>query len=130
MYNIYFLCRRLLSGFFLVFFSDNPMFQVTSLMAFSVINFIYQASERPFEGTQANCIELFNEFCILQCAYLMHVFLNVAAPPSFMVKIGWVFMGITSFNILTNVVVITVSKIIHAIRKELERRNKNKVLEI
>ena len=60
----------------------------------------------------------------------MHIFLNVEAPPSFMVKIGWVFMGITAFNIATNMVIITVSKIYDAITSRFEEKNKKKILEI
>jgi hypothetical protein len=47
MFNVYFLARRLFSGLFLVFFNKYPMLQVTVLTISSVINFIYQASEKP-----------------------------------------------------------------------------------
>ena len=52
MYNVYFLLRRLASGLFLVFFNKYPMLQVTVLVIASVINFIYQASEKPMQSRQ------------------------------------------------------------------------------
>jgi hypothetical protein len=51
---------------------------------------------------KGNWVELFNEFCILLCSYVMNVFLAKAAPPDFMFKTGWVFMGISIFNIVIN----------------------------
>jgi hypothetical protein len=49
----------------------------------------------------------------------MHLFVNVEVPAHVMVIVGWVFMGITSFNIATNMVVLIVSKIYGAITNHL-----------
>ena len=80
-------------------------------MVLSTTNFIYQWVVKPMEQQKNNYIELFNEFCILLCAYLMNVFLEGVAPAPFMTKIGWAFMGVSMFNILINVVGLIVDQI-------------------
>jgi hypothetical protein len=75
MYNVYFLLRRLASGFSLVMLNKYPYFQCSILMICSVINFIYTFSERPFLEGKAYYIELMNEFCILLCSYVYNIFL-------------------------------------------------------
>lgn len=111
MYNVYFLARRFMSGFGLIWLSDHPYFQVSMLMVFSTVNFIYQFTEKPMESRKSNFIELLNEFCILLCAYVMNIFLQQAAPPWFMTIVGWVFMGVSVFNIICNVIVIVIDTI-------------------
>ena len=75
MYNVYFLLRRLISGFSLVMLHAYPYFQCSILMVLSVINFIYTFAERPFLNRKTYFIELMNEFSILLCSYVMNIFL-------------------------------------------------------
>jgi hypothetical protein len=63
------------------------------------------------ESSKNNFIELFNEFTILMCAYLMNVFCEGVAPASFMTTTGWVFMGFSMFNISGNVVCLIVEQL-------------------
>jgi hypothetical protein len=60
----------------------------------------------------------------------MTIFINCAVPASFMVKVGWAFMGITAFNIATNMVILSVTKIYSAITSHLEKKNEKKILGI
>lgn len=106
MYYVYFIVRRLLIGFFLIYFHAYPYFQLTGLMLFSWYNFLYQWVQKPMAGYIENKTELFNEFCIYLCAQTMNVFLADAAPPEFMSLIGWVFMGISGVNIAVNLILI------------------------
>ena len=52
---------------------NYPGLQVTCLMKFALINFIYTISVQPYETNNKG--EIFNEFCIIMCAYLMNTFL-------------------------------------------------------
>jgi len=63
------------------------------------------------EHDKHNYIELFNEFSILLCAYLMNVFLEGVAPATFMTQVGWAFMSFSIFNILINVVCLILDQI-------------------
>lgn len=108
LYNIYFLMRRYVTGFSLVFLHEYQMFQVSILMILSVSNFIYTVTAKPFKDKKTLYVEILNEFCILMCCYLMNLFLYTNAPDSFFVKIGWAFMGVAIFNILSNAVILIV----------------------
>jgi hypothetical protein len=96
--------RRLLTGFGLVVLQAHPFFQCYFLMMFSIINFIYQWTEKPMEESLENRLELVNEYSILLCAYTMNVFSNTAISPELARILGWAFIGIAVFNIAVNVI--------------------------
>jgi hypothetical protein len=121
MFNIYFLLRRLLTGFGLVAFYQYPFFQCFCLMTFSIINFVYQFATKPMEEPVENKLELFNEYCILLCAYCMNVFSNPAITPKLGVYLEWTFLAIACGNILVNVIVISMSGCIGG-GKDIQRR--------
>lgn len=125
MYNVYFLVRRFFSGIILVIFHAHPYFQVSFLMVFSTINFVYLSTVKPMESKKENYIEIFNEFGILMCAYVMNIFLQRSAPPSFMALMGWTFMGISMFNILINVA-LAVGYMIFEFVSSMYKRKKTK----
>lgn len=75
MYTFNFMARRFLTAGILIFGNDYAFSQVTLLMLFSTINFIYIVSTRPLDTAKENVIELFNEFSILLCGHLFSVFL-------------------------------------------------------
>jgi hypothetical protein len=100
------------------------------LMVFSTINLVYIVSTRPLKTRVENNIEIFNEFCILGCTYVLNVFLNIAAPPQFMGKMGWVFMGIAIFNILTNIVITGIMMLVEVLEHLAEKREEKKKQEI
>jgi len=111
MYNVYFLLRRLFTGFGLVMLNAYPYFQCSFLMIFSIINFVYTAVERPFLDRKTYYIELLNEFSILLCSYIMNIFLQGTASDDFYFNVGWVFMGVAIANVLSNVVFLIVDQI-------------------
>ncbi len=52
-----------------------------------------------------NRLEIFNEFCILAAAYHLLLFTDFIESPEFQYKIGWSIVGITTFNIVVNMIV-------------------------
>lgn len=104
-YNTLFMVRRAITVLILVFL-DHPYFQVSFLMVFSVVNFIYQYKQRPQATKMAYFVECVNEFTIMQFSYLINVILNSATPIGFKYKIGWVLIIISTFNVLVNVVLL------------------------
>lgn len=92
-------------------------------MIFSLVNFVYMLAAKPME--EGNKIELFNEFCILLCAYVMNIFLAKAAPAPFMFNVGWVFMGISVFNIVVNFAAMFVG-LVHENGVKVKNNLKNK----
>ena len=76
MFTVYFLLRRLVTGFVLLALIDYPFFQCMFLMVFSTTNFIYVSSVKPMETKKENYIEIFNELCILLCSHLYNMFLR------------------------------------------------------
>ena len=72
-------------------------------MIFSTINLAYIVAVKPMSSRVENNIEIFNECCILGSTYVLNVFINVAAPASLVIKMGWVSMGIAFINIISNI---------------------------
>ena len=52
-----------------------------------------------------NRLEIFNEVCILAAAYHLLLFTDYIESPEFQYKIGWSIIGITTFNIVVNMIV-------------------------
>lgn len=85
------------------------------------------------EYRKDNYIELFNEFSILMCAYVMNVFCEGMAPAPFMNKIGWAFMSFSMSNILLNVVCLILGQIYSnglEVKKAKARKDKMRVIEL
>jgi hypothetical protein len=106
LYNVFFLQRRLLTTLILVFVKHVPFFQVTLLLLFSTVNFIYTWVTRPLHSRKENAIELFNELTIMLCCHVSNLFLNLAIPLAFRGLLGWILMGIAGFNVLVNLSII------------------------
>ena len=43
-----------------------------------------------------------NEFCILECAYIFNIFVRDEGTFEFLNNMGWIFIGISAFNVLYN----------------------------
>ena len=104
---VYFLTRRLFTAYILIFLTKEPSLQVTILMHFSLLNSIYIAGERPYNG-KMNIVEAFNELCMLLCMYLLSTFM-ICTNSGLSIKLSWVFIGICSLNILVHMGIILVS---------------------
>ena len=94
-------------------------------MVLSEYNLIYTIATKPFKDNRTVYVEILNEFCILLCAYLMNVFLQINAPAKILVKIGWVFMGVAIFNILSNVVIIITYQSHDGYKSYIKQKNEN-----
>ena len=73
MMNVYFLDRRFSTGMVLIFLHEYPGLQVTCLMLFALVNFMYTVIALPY--LENNLTEILNELAVLLCAYLMNTFL-------------------------------------------------------
>ena len=112
MYTVYFLWRRLATGFVLLALVDYPFFQSTFLMIFSTMNFIYISSVRPMDTKRENLVEIVNELSILVCAHLYSIFLRGDGGPGFIGAVGWAFMGASILNILFNLTLIVTDSLV------------------
>lgn len=65
---------------------------------------------------EGNRIEIFNETCIMLCAHIVNVFLNIAVPLETRDLMGWVLMGIAFGNILVNLIMVVRAGIMQIIR--------------
>ena len=106
---------------------DIPFFQTSLLMVMSTINFIYMVSAKPLVSKSENKIELFNELCILLCCHLMTTFLNIAMPAEFAGVLGWVFVGVATFNVIFNLSCTIYTTLMEFKEKIQKRRQQNLV---
>ena len=109
MYIVYFILRRLATGIILVSLVDWPFFACTFLMVFSIINFIYITTVKPFATRNDNIIESFNEISIYICAHIYTVLCRSEGGNVFITKMGWSFMITCSLNILINVALLIIN---------------------
>ena len=101
-------------------------------MWFSVINFVYLYTVKPLETRKENLIELINEFCILECAYIYNIFVRGEGTLEFLDNMGWVFLGISAFNILCNlsfVILDTTSTFWQNGKSKLDQRRVKKMMD-
>jgi len=62
---------------------------------------LYFASIKPLKEPFLNRMEIFNELSLLACSYFMFAFTDFCSANTRFLM-GWVFVGITVFNILVN----------------------------
>ena len=66
------------------------------------------------ETKKENLIELFNELCVLGCSHLYNIFLRGEGGASFLGNIGWVYMGLSIFNILANLSIVLLETLVES----------------
>lgn len=72
---------------------------------------IYIILVKPFEKPKLNYLEIFNELCILAAAYHLVAFTNFLDSPEIQYQVGWSNIGITTFNIVVNMIVMIVETV-------------------
>lgn len=127
--HVYFLARRLATAPVLVFLHRYPYFQCTFLLGASTLNFVYLATVRPMVDGLENAVELFNEGCILACAYMWFVLCDQARSDEEATLIAWTFMASAGANVFGNLVLAScssggawVGKLLKAKREREARR--------
>ena len=128
MYTVYFLIRRFLTGFGLVVFVANPFFQCASLMVFTTVNLIYLINIQPLEDSKQNKIEILNEVTVMLSAHVFNIFLRGEGTDGFINNMGWVYIGISVFNILINLAIVLIDSIYETGSEYLEKRQQEKKL--
>ena len=79
--------------------------------ALSIINCSYLVAGRPLQDKKAQNIEIFNEMTIYVCSLFVTTLINVAIPLHFKDVLGWVIMGVATFNIVVNLALIIIGSI-------------------
>jgi hypothetical protein len=62
---------------------------------------------RPFQEPRLNQLEIFNELCIIGAAYHLIAFTEYLSDPEMQYMVGWFIIGITTFNIAVNMIIMT-----------------------
>ena len=105
LYSEFFMVRRLITAFILVFMAKWPFFQLALMIEMSLIHLIYMIVIKPLEKSE-NKLEVFNELTIYLCGHMMVNLLNVATPVYLRDTLGWILMGLISFNVFANLVLV------------------------
>ena len=74
MFNLIYLCRRMVFAVLSVYCIDYPNFQIQFMVLHSALVCMYILLVRPFETNLLNYQELFNEVCILGVSYHLFIF--------------------------------------------------------
>lgn len=75
-YNMWFILRRLIMAWLLVFMAENQPGQLLLLLLMSLGNTAYIFHCRPFIAGHFNKIELFNEICIYALTLILVVYFD------------------------------------------------------
>ena len=103
--------RRFAIVVVLIFMSPWPFFQSVTFSVMSVINCSYLTSSMPLQDKKVHKIEVFNEISIYVCSVFVTTMINVAIPRNLNNLLGWLLMGVATFNILVNLTLIVISSI-------------------
>jgi hypothetical protein len=96
---------------------------------------VYLIKVKPFEDPFFNKLEIFNEVCVLLSIYHLFTFTDFVGNVVMQYNIGWSMVGLTCFNIVTNILIVvicTISELIKKIRKMkcCNRKNQDAVVAI
>jgi hypothetical protein len=97
--------RRLLFSVVVFAFKDYPYAQIQILVFHCILLILYNKLARPFENPLLNKLEIFNELCIMGAAYHLFVFTQYVDDPKLQYNVGWSMIGVTTFNIVVNMVI-------------------------
>jgi hypothetical protein len=120
LYNVIYMLRRQLFAFTAIFLKSWPFAQVQVVIFHSVCVMMYLILFRPFEEPSMNRLEVFNEGCILAASFHLIAFTELTGDPDIQYKGGWSIIGVTSLNIVINMlfmIVATVQKVRITMRK-------------
>ena len=130
MFNVYFLCRKLLTVLVLVFMDDFPFFQMVILMLLGTLNLIYLITEKPLVFSMENKVETLNEMAVVISSHIMTLFLNTANPQELQDLLGWVIIGLACLVIVINMSVTVISSFSQSYAVCLTKRNRNKARKV
>ena len=87
-----------------VVFEGYPFFQVQFLTVINAVHAAYYIGVRPQEGSRRYRMEAANECVILLLSYHMFLFTPFVAQPHTQYTIGFSFIGVVAFLLLSNAV--------------------------
>ena len=106
MYNSFFIGRRLIFAFIIVLLKEYQALQVIFFFYQCLAVFVYIIHAKPFDDSQLNKIEFFNEACILITAYHLLVFTDFIPDDetydSVRFAIGISMVVVTAINVIVN----------------------------
>lgn len=124
LYNVLYMLRRLLLIAIAVFFGESPVGQISIMVAHSFLMIVYLVRVKPFEYSQMNNVEIFNETCVLIASYHLFMFTNFTSDPAVQYQVGWSMIGLTVSCILANIGLVVASSFItlkHTLRRLIWR---------
>jgi len=98
--------RRILFAALLVFSGDYPYIQLMLSIIVTMLVICYILVTRPFEEALLNKMEFFNELSVLIASYIILLFSPFLDDYNLIYKMGWLMIGIVSFNLIVNMLVI------------------------
>jgi hypothetical protein len=95
---VLFLLRRFISIFIVVYFRNQPMFQVFPLLVMSVINMSFLCWRERYKSKSVNRQEIFNEFVVYMTLVSFLIFTNTAIDHLRKSDIGWYVIALIALN--------------------------------
>jgi hypothetical protein len=109
MYNLFFMTRRLITAVFIIVFNTIPLLQLAGMLFPSVLTLGYLIGNMPFKKDLDNWIEIFNEITVLVVTHVVLSFINPLHAVEVRLMLGWFMIISTSFNIVSNLIIILVN---------------------
>ncbi len=95
--------RRLVTAIILTKLGENSAFQVMSLNLLSLFMIMYLIAVKPYQEYRHNIMEIFNEFTVLVCSWLLIMISEFVPDVSTRYMVGWAMICITCSNLMINI---------------------------
>lgn len=99
---VLFFLRRFVYALSMVTLQSYQSLQISLLLLQSVLMLLYLLSVRPFNHGYLTNLEIFNEICVLACAYHLIAYTNFQPDPAIGYEAGTSMISITLFVAIVN----------------------------
>ena len=108
LWPLIFMLRRALFVVAVCALADYTEMQIYLFMLPTIASMTILASVNPLESITANRLEIFNSVSILLMSYCLMAFTPLVLDPQARYTMGFVMVGLTGTNVLTNIIVISI----------------------
>lgn len=114
LFPLVFMLRRILFVIAVCFLMDYTEAQVMLFMAPTMLNLSILAGVHPLEDLPTNRMETFNSCMVMSMIYCLLCFTPLALDPGARYLMGFMMIGLVGFNILVNIVVVSITPARHS----------------
>ena len=130
MFNTYFMLRRMLYAFIIVFLSEYPTSQAFCFMIICLPILAYHLVMNPYKETVINVMMNINESMLVTIGVFFFIFAEPDTNTDRVMLLGWAVIGLVILVMIFNVLVLWIQKIILIVSDCKKNRRQKKMLKV